>query len=100
MYVAGASLVQSRAMRKKIVLLHGSFRPLLMTMRCSTCESLRVIEFQVARSVRRHCRSPINLPFPRLAEVDLMLIVVVRVTPLTELTVNVTPVVALTKPAM
>jgi len=77
-YVAGPSEVQLRAMRKKIVLFQGSFRPLLITMRCSTCALVVVIAFQTARSDRRHSRSPIALPLPRLGDVERMLIVVVR----------------------
>src|SRR2546430_13396302 len=51
---------------------HGSFSVFLCTGRDSTGTSMVVIGFQPTRSARRHCRSPIGLVPPSVAEPDRM----------------------------
>src|SRR2546430_13656321 len=77
-YVGSVSVAQLSRILRNTWFDHGSFSVFLCTGRDSTCTSVVVIAFQPTRSARRHCRSPIGLVPPSVAEPDRMDTAVVR----------------------
>jgi hypothetical protein len=100
-YEPGGSAVQLNKARKKIVFDQGgSFLRKGVTLWMTTL--LVVTLFQVPRSARRHCKSPMGLVPPMVVAVERIETMVVRATlpPPARSTVKTMPVSPATKPAL